>query len=214
MKKASIFFQGCKSRGIKLCGILTAAILLAAASANAKKNLNKYGVVTLTDCRSFLNPPLSVHHYGFYHSAILNTYAIQGTETLWELATGCYADFSKMKQNNKHLTDMADINFLMTKAVENPGLTSRSSLRSALVTVFEDAVIDDSGGMRRLIGVDDYIGCSSVHGIGPSIAVFDTVRDGELDCILVYPSPLHSREQIEEIAAKMTTILARECSSN
>ena len=62
----SKLMQGCKLRGIKLCGALAAAGLIAA---HSSKNLphhhkEKYAVVTLTDCRSILEPPLSNQHLG------------------------------------------------------------------------------------------------------------------------------------------------------
>ena len=57
--------QGCKSRGIKLCGVLAAAAIIAAHSTKLhSSDTKKYGVVTLTDCRSILQPPLSPLHYG------------------------------------------------------------------------------------------------------------------------------------------------------
>ncbi|WJX11497.1 hypothetical protein P8452_02107 [Trifolium repens] len=102
---------------------------------------------------------------------------------------------------------MADLNFLMCKAIENPGLTPSSSLRTAIMSVFEDTVVDNSGKKQREIGVEDYMGCASVHGVGPSIAIFDTIRDGCLDCIFVYPAPLHSREQMQDIVGKMRSTL-------
>lgn len=102
---------------------------------------------------------------------------------------------------------MADLNFLMCKAMENHGLTPSSSLRTSMMSVFEDTVVDNGGEKRGEFGVEDYMGCASVHGVGPSIAVFDTIRDGSLDCVCVYPAPLHSREQMQELAGKMKTIL-------
>jgi len=51
------------------------------------------------------------------------------------------------------------------------------------------------------------MGCASVHGVGPSIAIFDTIRDGSLDCACVYPAPLHSREQMQEVVGKMKAVL-------
>lgn len=148
---------------------------------------------------------------GFYHSAILNTHDVGGGETLWELANRCYMSFSNAKKSNKHFTDMSDVNFLMCKAIENPGLTKASSLRTSLISVFEDPVMDDSNEMHQELGLEDYVGCSSVHGIGPSIAIFDTVRDGLLDCACVYPSPLHSREQMQELIDHMKKILVDGC---
>ncbi|OMO68331.1 hypothetical protein COLO4_29696 [Corchorus olitorius] len=177
--------SGCEARGIKLCGALSAAGLIAAHSSKWRSSSDhqkkKYGVVTLTDCRSILEPPLSNHHFGFYHSAILNTHVIKGGEKLWELAKKI--------------------------AMENPGLTSSSSLRTSLISVFEDTVIDESNDQQKQVGLEDYMACASTHGIGPSIAIFDTIRDDGLDCICVYPSPLHSREQILELVDGMKAIL-------
>ncbi|KAL3839293.1 hypothetical protein ACJIZ3_023884 [Penstemon smallii] len=201
--------DGCKSRGIKLCGALSAAGLIAAHSTklNYDHIKKKYGVVTLTDCRSHLQPPLSIHHFGFYHSAILNIHSVNGNENFWDLAERSYNEFAHSKKSNKHFTDMGDINFLMSKAIENPSLTASSSLRTSLISVFEDPVIDNTSQMQKQIGVEDYVGCSSVHGVGPSIAIVDTIRDGALDCACIYPSPLHSREQMNDLVDGMKRIL-------
>ncbi|KAG6403848.1 hypothetical protein SASPL_136081 [Salvia splendens] len=143
----------------------------------------------------------------FYHSAILNIHRVKGSENVWDLAKTCYTDFADSKKCNKHFSDMADLNFLMSKAIDNPSLTASSSLRTSLLTVFEDPVLDDSLPMQRKIGAEDYIGCASVHGVGPSLAIFDTVRDGCLDCACVYPAPLHSRDQITDLVHRMTRVL-------
>ncbi|KAH0971681.1 hypothetical protein GBA52_023837 [Prunus armeniaca] len=198
--------NGCKTRGIKLCAALVAAGLIAVDKYRLE-NQKKYGVVTLTDCRSNLHPALSHKHFGFYHSAILNTHTTKEGETLWELANKTYKAFSSSKSNNKHFSDMADLNFLMCKAIDNPTLTSSSSLRTSFMSVFEDPVIDDSNDKQRELGLKEYMGCASVHGIGPSIAIFDTIRDGRLDCVCVYPEPLHSREQMQGLVDDMKTIL-------
>lgn len=65
--------KGCKSRGIKLCGALAAAGLIAT---RCSKDLpphqrEKYAVVTLNDCRSLLDPPLTSHHLGKFNSPSL-----------------------------------------------------------------------------------------------------------------------------------------------
>ncbi|GAU16102.1 hypothetical protein TSUD_339730 [Trifolium subterraneum] len=194
---------GCKQSRIKLCGAITAAGLMAAHS--YKNSSKKYGIITLTDCRATLDPPLSTHDFGFYHTAILNNHVIKGGESLWELAKRTYGAFANSKNNDKHFSDMADMNFLMCKAIENPSLTSSS--RTSIMSVFEDTVVDDGGEMQREVGVEDYMGCASVHGLGPSMAIFDTIRDGRLDCVCVYPAPLHSREQMQELINKMKAIL-------
>lgn len=132
---------------------------------------------------------------------------MKGGESLWELAKRTYGAFANSKNNEKHFSDMADMNYLMCKAIDNPGLTSSSSLRTSIMSVFEDTVVDDGGDVQREVGVEDYMGCASVHGVGPSMAIFDTIRDGKLDCVCVYPAPLHSREQMQEFVNKMKAIL-------
>lgn len=144
---------------------------------------------------------------GFYHSGILKTHPITKGECLWDVAERCYTAFSNALKCNKHLTDMGILNFLMCKAIENPGLTPSLSLRASYIAVFEDPVIDDSYKLHQKVGLEDYIGCASVHGFGPSIVVSDTIRDGQLDCSCVYPSPLHSRKQMQELINEMKKIL-------
>lgn len=149
---------------------------------------------------------------GFYHSAILNTHDVCG-DTLWELAQRSYTAFENAVNCNKHFSDMSDLNFLMCKAIDNPGLTPSSSLRTALISVFEDLVIDDSAEMHEVLGLEDYVGCASAHGVGPSLAIFDTIRNGKLDCACIYPSPLHSTEQIQGLVDHMKRILVDACNS-
>lgn len=137
----------------------------------------------------------------------MNTHVVKGEEKFWDLAKKIYMTFVNSKSNNKHFTDMADLNFLMCKAIENPSLTSSSSLRSSFMSMFEDTMIDNSSQLQNQVGLEDYMGCGSIHGIGPSIAVFDTIRDGWLDCVCVYPHPLHSREQMQQLVDNMKNTL-------
>ncbi|KAI4310560.1 hypothetical protein MLD38_035529 [Melastoma candidum] len=201
--------QECESQGVKLCAVLAAAALIAA---HLSKQLpdqqwQKYAVVTLVDCRTLLEPPLPKQHPGFYHSAIMNTHDLNGGEKLWDLARRTHGAFSGAKERNKHFSDMGDLNFLMCRALDNPGLTHSGSLRTALISVFEDVVIEESSPSHGDIGLQDYIGCASVHGIGPSIAIFDTIRDGRIDSACVYPHPLHTREQMRGLMDRMKAVL-------
>ncbi|KAK7294626.1 hypothetical protein RJT34_17515 [Clitoria ternatea] len=56
---------------------------------------------------------------------------MRGGEALWELAKKTYGAFASSKRENRHFTDMADLNFLMCKAMENPGLTPSFSLTTS-----------------------------------------------------------------------------------
>ncbi|WOL15662.1 hypothetical protein Cni_G24443 [Canna indica] len=200
----------CKERGLKLCAVMSAAAMVSTHASKHFENNQQYetySVVTLIDCRKYLNPVLHDHNIGFYHSAIINTHSIHGGEGLWEVAMRCQNSYSNAMNNKKHLTDIGDVNFLMCRAIDNPQLTPSSSLRTALISVFEEQVVYEPSRLLQELGVEDYVGCASAHGVGPSIAVFDTIRDGQLDCACVYPSPLHSRKQIEELVENMKMIL-------
>lgn len=199
----------CKLREVRLCAAMAAAALVAAHSSQHLESNQQwpYMVVTLIDGRRYLEPVLHENNIGFYHSGIINTYGIHGGEDLWELAKRCQSAYSNAMKNKKHLTDIGELNFLMCKAIENPHLTPASSLRTALFSVFDEPVISESSQLLHHLGVEDYVGCSSVHGVGPSIAFFDTIRDGKLDCACVYPSPLHSEKQIQGLVEHMKGIL-------
>lgn len=132
---------------------------------------------------------------------------MKGGEDAWDLAQRIYSSLENAKNSNKHFTDMADLNFLMCKAIDNPGLTPSSSLRTSLISVFEESLIENTNQLHKDIGLLDCIGCASVHGVSPSLAIFDTINDGELDCACVYPSPTHSREQMQDFVDHMKKIL-------
>lgn len=201
--------EKCKAKGIKLCGALLAAGLIAIYLSKNLENhqAENYSVVTVINCRKYLDPVLTNHHVGFYHSAIINTHNVKGGEDLWEVALRCHDSYSTAMSNKKHLTDIGDLNFLMCKAIENPSLTPSSSLRTSVLSVFEESMVYETSEAQLSIGVEDCICCASVHGVGPSIAIFDTIRDGQLDCACVYPAPLHSKKQIEELVEHMKRIL-------
>ncbi|KAK1309674.1 hypothetical protein QJS10_CPA08g01447 [Acorus calamus] len=148
LEESERIINACQVRGIKLCGALVAAALMAA---HASKNLEQdqpetYSVVALVDCQKILQPPLDDHAVGFYHSGILNTHTIKAGEDLWEVAHRCYKTFSDSKASNKHFSDVGDLNFLMCKAIDNPALTPSSSMRTAFLSVFEDPLIIDDDG--------------------------------------------------------------------
>ncbi|KAJ3677944.1 hypothetical protein LUZ60_001747 [Juncus effusus] len=207
----------CEERGVKLCGAISAAGLITARNSKQLEpgQSETYSVVTIVDCRKFLEPPLEKHNVGFYHSAITNTFSLIGSESLWDLAKTYHNSFTNSLSNKKHLTDISDLNFLMCKAIQNPSLTASSSLRTSLLSVFHEPVLyencEDMNKLGQELGLVDYVGCASVHGIGPCVAVFDTIRNGELECCFVFPSPLHSRGQMERVVECVKSELVGAC---
>ncbi|CAO1942380.1 unnamed protein product [Urochloa humidicola] len=205
--------DACKENGVKLCSAMAAATMLAARQSKPLESGQQetYSIVTLINCRKFLEPALDDHNVGFFYSAITNTHSIHGEEALWELAKRCHDSYTSAKTNKKHLTDISDLNFLMCRAIENPQLTTAGALRTALVSVFEEPVVADAAELQAKAGVEDCVCCATVHGIGPSIGVFDSIKDGRLDCACMYPAPLHSGKQIQEIFDKVKQILLHAC---
>lgn len=207
--------DACKENGVKLCSAMAAATLLAARRSK-KLDIGQqetYSVATLINCRQFLEPALDDHNVGFFYSAITNTHKIHGEEGLWELAKRCHDSYTNAKNSKKHLTDIGDLNFLMCRAIENPQLTTASALRTALVSVFEEPVTYDVSDLQSKAGVEEYACCATVHGIGPSVGVFDSIADGRLECACMYPSPLHSRKQMQEIFDTVKRILHEGCNA-
>ena len=77
---------------------------------------------------------------------------------MWEVAARCQSAYSNAKSNKKHLTDIGELNFLMCKAIDNPHLTPSSSLRTAVISVFEEPVVYESNDLHAKLGVEDYVG--------------------------------------------------------
>eukprot|EP00249_Psilotum_nudum_P006120 c19472_g1_i1 orf=368-1960(-) len=166
-----------------------------------------YAVITLIDCRNHLDATLLDSTVGFYHSAVLNTHALSESVEFWDLARRCTFVLQNSLKNRKHFTDIGDLNYLMCQAIQFPHLTPASSLRTSLMTLFEDTLFDDIEDLKEALALEDYIGCSSIHGIGPSMAFFDTIQHGALQSTCVYPAHLHSHSQMQTLLSTMTTII-------
>ncbi|XP_078447234.1 GATA zinc finger protein [Wolffia australiana] len=208
-EETSKFIAGCELRGVKRCSAITAAILLATAASKGipPGKSESYTVLTFVNSRKLLKPKLDSFDLGFYHSAIQNLYSVKQEEDLWEVAKRCHGAVAKAMDENKQISDMGDLNMLMRKAIDNPFLTPSSSMRTAMVSVFEEAVEFPSCEGYRAAGVKDFVACSSVHGVSPCIAVFDSMVEGQLHCDCLYPSPLHSREQIRAVVDRAKSLL-------
>jgi hypothetical protein len=140
---------------------------------------------------------------GFYHSALMNTHQLNEMAEFWELARRCSDSINNAIKNRKHFTDMGDLNYLMYQAIMHPNLTPSSSLRTSLLVAFKDTMTDNLKEVTDALGVEDYVGCSSIHGVGPSLAIFDSIRNGQLCCANVYPYPLHSHSQMQTLVNTM-----------
>lgn len=69
----ALLLQDCRRRETKLFGLLAAAGMIASHSIKGipRDQWEKYAVVTLTDCRSILDPVLSSNHIGKFIKSLV-----------------------------------------------------------------------------------------------------------------------------------------------
>lgn len=64
------------------------------------------------------------------------------------------------------------------------------------------------------LGIEDYVGASSTHGVGPCLAIFDSIREDGLHLANVYPTPLFSRAQMKGVIIYMMELLQAAADGN
>lgn len=73
-----------------------------------------------------------------------------------------------------------------------------------------DPVYEDLGKAAAVVGVKDYLACSSTHGVGPCLAIFPFMREGALQFSFVYSSPLFSRSKTQKLVDSILSYLSEE----
>ena len=147
---------------------------------------------------------------GFYHAALLRTIHTSEPEPFWDLATRCSQDFDAAVKNRKHFTDMGDLNALMVQAMRFPSLTPSGSLRTSVLSTMYDPVVENLGEEAAVVGVTDYLSCSSTHGVGPCLALFPFMRQSALHFTFIYSSPLYSRSVMEKLVDSIMFYLSED----
>ncbi|KAG6545269.1 hypothetical protein Mapa_013382 [Marchantia paleacea] len=200
----------CQKENTNIYGVLCAAGLKAAAIIKQlARRSEHYALCTLIDCRQYLEPKLPQSIVGFYHSALMNTHHVNEVTDFWELARRCSSTLENAMKNRKHFTDMGDLNFLMFQAISHPALTPSSSMRTSQLVLFRDPILVQMEDLAKDMGVEHYLGCSSIHGVGPALAIFDSVRKGALHITSIYPSPLYSRNQMRTYVSTMLELMVQ-----
>ncbi|GLJ06878.1 hypothetical protein SUGI_0051100 [Cryptomeria japonica] len=204
-----LILELCKQKSSDLNGLLDAAALKAVAKFKGTgKRGEHYAVVILLNCRSMLEPAIPDSTSGFYNAAIMKTIHATETVPLWELATRITKDFDQAVKNNKHFTDMGDLNMLMTQAITRPAVTPSSSMRTAFLSNARDACREEvDKGLLSSLSVKDWITCTSLNGIGPCLALYPVLRNGCLRVSFVYCNPLFSTETIKCLVDDISSML-------
>ncbi|KAL3699756.1 hypothetical protein R1sor_017778 [Riccia sorocarpa] len=208
VEQTQSLLDACIRADTSVYGAICAAGLKAAAILKQMATKSEhYALITLIDCREYLEPKLSQSTVGFYHSALMNTHHVNEITDFWELARRCSSSLDNAMKNRKHFTDMGDLNFLMFQAISHPALTPSSSMRTSQLVLFRDPALVQVEDLAQEMGVEHYVGCSSIHGVGPALAIFDSIRKGALHFTGVYPSPLYSRRQMRSYVNAMLNLL-------
>lgn len=92
------------------------------------------------------------------------------------------------------------------QAIKHPHLTPQSSLRTSVLACFESTAAVSLPALRA-IRTERFVGCSSVHGVGPCVGLVSLIFDGCLQYTLVFPTPLFSREQVRQVRESMHALL-------
>eukprot|EP00475_Leptophrys_vorax_P037816 TRINITY_DN6572_c0_g1_i2.p1 TRINITY_DN6572_c0_g1~~TRINITY_DN6572_c0_g1_i2.p1 ORF type:complete len:146 (-),score=12.74 TRINITY_DN6572_c0_g1_i2:102-539(-) len=142
---------------------------------------------------------------------MMHTHSVSEASEFWDLAHRCHQSTANAIRNRKHYTDMGDLNMLMAQAIWHPQLTPSSSLRTSTVCSFWDSLEEKMEAFVDRLGVEDYVGCSSVHGVGPCLAIFDSLREDGLHLSNVYSTPLFSHSLMRQLVTKMMELLQAAC---
>lgn len=90
--------------------------------------------------------------------------------------------------------------------MKHPHLTPHSSLRTSVLACFDSTATVSLPPLRAL-QTERFVGCASVHGVGPCLGLFSVIFDGCLQYTLTFPTPLFSREQVGQVRESMHAVL-------
>ncbi|CAI5466045.1 unnamed protein product [Closterium sp. Yama58-4] len=210
----------CEARGSSLYGVQCAAVLKAAAEELKLKKDESFGVTSLIDCRQYCDPALPSSAIGVFDSGLPLKHSCSHASSLWGIAGQLTQQVASAVSKGKHFSELPVLEMLFGTVLNTPSLSPEHSLRTAFLTAFTDGPLpldlatahDTTNGtttngstngtsdlaVLQLGGVMGPLVAS--HGIGPCIGMPDFIKDGALQLLLVYPTPLYSPAQMAQFA--------------
>ncbi|CAI5979939.1 unnamed protein product [Closterium sp. NIES-65] len=209
----------CEARGSSLYGVQCASVLKAAAEELKLKKDESFGVTSLIDCRQYCDPPLPPVAIGVFDSGLPLKHSCSHASSLWGIAGQLTQQVATAVSKGKHFSELPVLEMLFGTVLNTPSLSPEHSLRTSFLTAFTDGSLPldlttthgtsngatnsatNGTGDLALLQLDGVMGpLVASHGIGPCIGMPDFIKDGALQLLLVYPTPLYSPAQMAQFA--------------
>ncbi|CAI7794679.1 unnamed protein product [Closterium sp. NIES-53] len=201
------------------CPSKCAAALKAAAEELKLKKDESFGVTSLIDCRQYCDPPLAPSAIGVFDSGLPLKHSCSHASSLWGIAGQLTQQVAFAVSKGKHFSELPVLEMLFGTVLNTPSLSPEHSLRTSFLTSFTDGPLpldlttahgtsngatngtSNGTGDLALLQLDGVMGpLVASHGIGPSIGMPDFIKDGALQLLLVYPTPLYSPAQMAQFS--------------
>ncbi|KAL2652586.1 hypothetical protein R1flu_020714 [Riccia fluitans] len=205
----SVLMAACEKEKTTVSAAVTAAFLKGAASAEEMKGKKQhFNFTAVVDLRPHFEPALPSNALGNYSGGLNQDEQVKADADFWELARIVSAGSQKEVDKGRHFSEIAVMNMLFSQVLQRPSLTMKSSLRTGLMSIFEktfDARWKDTQNLQLAGTFGPF---ASMHGAGPCFCIGDAILEGpDLSLSVVYPTPVYSRDQMEELANASLAIL-------
>ncbi|CAM6128303.1 unnamed protein product [Calypogeia fissa] len=190
---------------------LTAAFLKGVATVKElkDKNLDKFSFTSLMDCRPHFQPTIAPQGLGAYTTGISQDEQVRSDRGFWDLARSISASTEREMGKMIHFSELPVLNMIFSQILKRPGLTQKSSLRTALFSLFVDGPMNAQWkDVDKLDLAGTFGPYGSTHGIGPCFCVAEALVPGpELNLSLVYAVPVYDKDQMEALAQTSLEVL-------
>jgi hypothetical protein len=163
----------------------------------------------LIDCRPDFEPEIGPLGLGNYTAGISLDEQVKSDTGFWDLARSVSASFEKETGKLKQFSEIPVLNMLFGQVLKHPSLTPKTSLRTALFSVFMDGPLDTQWKNVDRLELAGTLGpLASMHGIGPCYCLAESLIPGpELTLTLVFATPVYDRDQMEALSKESLELL-------
>ncbi|MEV0465448.1 hypothetical protein AB0I30_09945 [Nocardia tengchongensis] len=165
-KESSELIALCKSRGVTVHGVLTAAMATAVAHEITPNSSRRVPIGSPVNCRGELEPPIGLEELGPYASSV-SGYLLAGPNIdLWTTAHRSNRIVRQRLRLRQHLSGLASWRLVTPKSVAKSGfivnLVNQRAARTVLVSNIGLSAFPDRAGDWRLSGLQGAVGVSCV----------------------------------------------------
>ncbi|KAG6547530.1 hypothetical protein Mapa_010978 [Marchantia paleacea] len=199
----------CEKEKTTVSAALTAAFLRASASADELKGKKShFSFTTVVDLRPHFDPQIAQNALGNYTGGLSQDEQVKADADFWELARSVSAATQKELDKGRQFSELSVMNMLFSQVLKRPSLTLKSSLRTALLSIFAKTFDARWKDTEKLQLAGTYGPFASMHGAGPCFCIGEALLEGpELTLSVVFPTPVYARDQMEGLANAALQIL-------